>query len=174
MPDFNAILDEAPAKMALVNLANNERMEAMFNPDKLEESLSVSYAKQKVLGLSHTRKQFSNTDDLVETFQLVWTANGGSRAEQASLLEVRRILMSYCYPRLAASLVEGGGPPRILFVWPGWMSLTCVITSLKFSYPKMSKAGPPTIMVVDVIAEEIRDTLLLSEDVVDLGTERTP
>lgn len=173
MPDFESILGEAPARMTLVSLADGGRVEAMFNPENLEEALTATYAKQKVLGLSHTPKQFSNTEDLTETYQLVISANDGGPTEQSYLLEVRRRLMSWCYPRNATSLVGGAGPSRVLFVWPGFMSLTCVVTSLRFKYPKMSKAGPPLIMTVDVTMEEIRDTLLLSDDVFNLGTERT-
>lgn len=172
MPDFESILEEAPAKMALVNLSTGERLEAQFNPERLEETLAASYARQKVPGLSHTVKQFINTEDLIETFQLVFSANGLGTAAQASLLDARRFLMALCYPRLATSLVEGGGAPRALFVWPNFISISAVVTQLRFRYERMSKAGPPTIMVVDCTLEEIRDSLLVSEDVRDNGTER--
>lgn len=174
MGDFADILEEDAARMALVNLATGDRWEALYNPEKLEETLGAAYVNQKVPGLSHPTKQFSNTESLVEKFQMVWSANGKGPKAQEELLTFRRWMMSLCYPRRASSLVEGGGPPRVLFVWPGFMSLTCVITALSFSYPKMSKAGPPVIMAIDVTAEEIRDTLLLMEDVIDVGTERTP
>ncbi len=172
--DFNATLEEDAARMALVNLATGDRWEALYNPEKLEESLGAAYTRQKVPGFSHSTKQFSNTEDLVEKFQLMWSANGKGPTAQAELLTFRRWMMSLVYPRRAASLVEGAGPPRVLFVWPGFMSLTCVITQLNFSYTKMSRNGPPLIMAIDVTAEEIRDTLLLMEDVINVGTERTP
>lgn len=172
MPDFESILNEAPAKMALVNLSTGERLEAQFNPERLEEALAATYAKQKVPGLSHTVKQFTNTEDLVETFQLVFSANGKAQGARRALLEARAFLMSLCYPRLVTSLVEGGGAPRALFVWPNFISISAVVTSLRFRYEKMSKEGPPVIMVVDVTLEEIRDSLLVSEDVRDNGTER--
>lgn len=172
MADLTTSLDFVPAKMALVNLGTGERLDAQFNPENLEEALGAVYSKQKVPGLSHTVKQFSHTDDLVETFQLYFTANGRGEAARTALLNARRYLMSLCYPRLATSLGDLSGAPRVLFVWPGFISLSCVITSLKFKYPRMGSDGPPTIMQVDVTMEEIRDTLLVSEDVRDNGTDR--
>ncbi len=174
MGDLQDTLEEDAARMSLVNLATGDRWDAYYNPDKLEEKLGAAYSRLKVPGNSHSNKQFTGTDDLVETFTLVWSANGKGQDAHQELLTFRRWMMSLVYPRRAASLVEGSGAPRILFVWPGFMSLTCVVTGLSFSYPKMSRAGPPSIMAIDVTAEEIRDTLLLMEDVIDFGTERGP
>jgi hypothetical protein len=85
----------------------------------------------------------------------------------------RRFLQSLCYPRRGAEDVAGGGPPRALFVWPGVISLTCVLTALAFKYLRFNVAGAPVEFSAKVTLEEIRDVRLLSEDVLADGTRRS-
>jgi len=69
--------------------------------------------------------------------------------------------------------VVGGGPPRALFVWPGVISLTCVLTALSFKYDRFNLEGTPVQFTAKVTLEETRDVRLLSEEVLADGSQRS-
>ena len=71
--------------------------------------------------------------DLEQVF-LELTGEPDPTTDLETIHRARRFLQSLCYPRRGAEDVVGGGPPRALFVWPGVISLTCVLTALSFKY----------------------------------------
>ena len=171
MPDFSS-LEITPPKMHLVNLTTEDELEAQFNPTELEETIAATWTKQKVQGFSSTIKQFTNTEDLAMSFTLRFDANGVGPTNLSRLLYARSFLMAACYPRALASSLESAGAPRLLFVWPGLISMTCVLTNVTFSHKQFNRNALTTILDAKVSLEEIRDTLLTSEDVLAFGTDR--
>jgi hypothetical protein len=162
--------DKAP-KMILANMTTGESHEAQFNPEQFNESIGVNYAKLQVPGLSHSRKHFINTEDVKFDFELWYHAVGGTAADLATILEHRKFLYALTHPWRADG-INRGGPPRVLFIWPTFISLTCVITGLTFNYTQFSKAGAPIAWKAKVTLEEIRDTFVSMEDILSLGTQR--
>jgi hypothetical protein len=161
-----------PARMSIANIASGESVDAQFNPTDFEEALEVNWARQTVPGLSHQPLQFVNTGNAKFTLELNFEAQDPTTdLEQIHL--ARRFLQSLCYPRRGAEDVIGGGPPRALFVWPGVISLTCVLTALSFKYGRFNLDGMPVQFTAKVTLEEIRDVRLLSEDVLADGTQRS-
>ena len=163
---------QAPARMSIANISSGDSIEAQFNPTELEEALEVNWARQTVPGLSHQPLQFVNTGNVKFTLELQFEAQSAA-ADIDRILRARRFLQSLCYPRRGAASVVGGGPPRVLFVWPTFVSLTCVIASLSFKYHRFNLAGTPIHFSAKVALEEIRDVRLVSEEVLANGTQRS-
>jgi hypothetical protein len=161
-----------PARMSIANVATGESVDAQFNPTDFEEALEVNWARQTVPGLSHQPLQFVNTGNAKFTMELNFEVQDPTTDLERIHL-ARRFLQSLCYPRRGAEDVVGGGPPRALFVWPGVISLTCVLTALSFKYGRFNLDGMPVQFTAKVTLEEIRDVRLLSEDVLADGTQRS-
>ena len=167
---FEDVIGIPPDRVFLSSIANNDFIEAQYNPEELEELVGTTYAKLVVPGLSHSVKQFVNTDDYQANFTLRFASTSVEDHERN--LVARRLLMAWCYPRADQNALGRAGPPRVLFVWPTLVSLTCVITKVRFKHTRFNLSMTPTLMEVAVQLEEIRDTLLLSDAVADKGTER--
>jgi len=166
------VAGQIPARMSIANVSTGDSIEAQFNPTAFEEAIDVNWARQTVPGLSHQPLQFVHTGNTRFSLEL----NFEVQDPTTSLDEIhyaRRFLQSLCYPRRGAEDVEGGGPPRALFVWPSVISLTCVVTALSFKYSRFNLDGTPIQFTVRVILEEIRDVRLISEDVLADGTQRS-
>jgi hypothetical protein len=163
---------QTPARMSIANVSSGESIDAQFNPTELDEALEVNWARQTVPGLSHQPLQFVNTGNTRFTLDLQFEAQDPT-SDVDQILRARQFLQSLCYPRRGAADVIGGGPPRALFVWPTFVSLTCVIASLSFKYSRFNLAGTPVQFTAKVALEEIRDVRLLSEDVLASGTQRS-
>lgn len=166
--------DATPERMSLVNLANGAQLDAQFNPEELQESIGAVYAKQAVLGYSHQVKQFVHTEDLGVTFTLYFSSFDGPDRHKLNMA-ARRFLHAACYPRaLGAGTLAHAGAPRVLFVWPELVSLTCVVTKVAFTHRRFRRAGAPVVFAAAVSIEEIRDAFIGMEDVFAVGTERPP
>ncbi len=165
------VAGQTPARMSIANVTSGESIEAQFNPSEFEEALEVNWARQTIPGLSHQPMQFVNTGNTKLTLELHFEASGPPELAQSQ--RSRRFLQSLCYPRRGAQAVASGGPPRVLFVWPRVVSLTCVITALGFKYSRFNLDGTPVQFIAKVALEEIRDVRLVSEDVLASGTQRS-
>jgi hypothetical protein len=166
-----------PARMSLSNLSTSQSviqtLEAQFNPTQLRETIVVNYARLAVLGLSHKPLQYQNTDNHTFPIELAFRAYDAKGNRLDDNKAARRFLMSLCYPRRGSSTVTGGAPPRLLFVWPGLMSLVAVITKLEFEHTLFNFLGDPVHSSAKIDLEEIRDVRLFSEDVLAQGTLRS-
>lgn len=166
-------MGKAPS-MQLVNLVTTKVMEAQFNPEEFTEQLGAVYAKLTVPGLSHQVKQFIHTEDVAIEFELYYHSNtSGSQVEQQKrILAARTFLYAAVHP-WSSSTIKKGGPPRVLFVWPNFISLTCVITKLRFRYTRFNLQGAPVAYRAAVGIEEIRDVHVTMEEILANGTQRS-
>ena len=163
---------QVPARMSIANVSTGASIDAQFNPTDFEEVLEVNWAHQTVPGLSHQPLQFVHTGNTEFNLELNFEAQDPT-TDLGEIQHARRFLQSLCYPRRGAEDVTGGGPPRVLFVWPNTVSLTCVVTALGFRYGRFNLDGTPVQFTARVTLEEIRDVRLLSEDVLRDGTQRS-
>ena len=161
---------EAP-KMSIARIDTGASLQVQFNPAELSESLEAVYARLTVVGQSHQQMQFVNTNNLKFNLDMAYTAMAGPDALQR-LLAARRFLHSLLYPR-GATTVAAGGAPRVLFVWPTIISLTCVVTELKGKFTRFNSQGGPVQYTASLAIEEVRDVRILSEEVAALGTLRS-
>ncbi len=163
--------EKAPA-MTLVNMVTGDARTAQFNPEQFTEAIGVNYARLQVPGLSHTRKHFINTEDVKFDLELAYHCVDGSGPKGLkAILEDRKFLYAMTHPWRADS-IRRGGAPRTLFIWPNFISLSCVITNLLFTYTLFNKQGAPVSYKAKVTLEEIRDVFVSMEDILDLGTQR--
>lgn len=161
------------AKMSLVNLATGEELEAMFNPEDFEETLGPKWIKQSSPGASFERMHYGGSENNSYNLDLYFDAHNEERGGMERILEARKFLQAACVSRRSNSITHNA-PPTLLFVWPTMIALQCVVSGkMKFKYRKFNRAGAPTIYVVSVPLEEIRDVRLYSEDILLTGTIRT-
>lgn len=158
------------AKMYLVNLATGIEREVQFNPTEFSRALEVEYARQTIPGLPHKVLQYISTSN--STFQLDLFFDADNREQMLNNLATRRFIESLCYPRGVDTIIDGG-PPRVLFVWPTFVSLTTVVTGVGETFTKFASDGSPTGFTLAVALEEVRDFRLLSDDVIMQGLQRS-
>jgi hypothetical protein len=60
----------------------------------------------------------------------------------------------------------------VLFIWPTFISLTCILRNLRFTYTQFNKNGSPIAWKAKITLEEIRDVFVSMEDILALGTLR--
>lgn len=157
--------------VTLTNLTTGWSFTSLFLPDSLEETLEVLYDRLKVPGMSHQPQQYSGTGNLKFEFECYYRI-GKYDTDMTDLQESRKKLMAMCYSPSPADAVVTAAPPRVLFVWPGLVSLTCIITNLQFKHFRFSPEGFSIGYTVRITLEEVRDIRVLAEDVLLLGTQR--
>lgn len=164
-----------PPRAALVNLATNETLRFLFNPQTFEEKIEPIYAKQAPVGLSHQRLQYTGTQNNIIPIELYLSqlhqdALTGTAGSTPTILEQKAWLQSLCYPA-EISDVGYGGPPRVLFVWPQVIRLQGRIKSASFLHREFSNRSLATIqMVAKLEFEEDADSRKTMEDVKVSGT----
>lgn len=168
---LNESLGLRPPRMSLINLATGVGLDVQFNPTEFSEKLGVNYARQVVPGLGYAVLQYVNTNNLTWSMEIYYTASPGPDALE-QLKRARRWLHSVCYPRNANS-VGSGGAPRLLFVWPDVFAMTCVLTEHAGKFTRFNAAGQPVQYTATVTFEDARDTRILSEEVFQVGTQRS-
>lgn len=159
-----------PERMYVVDLKTLEEMTAQFNPAEFEETIKVVWSKLISPGLSHERTHYSHTENFKLTFELIFDALAGGTVE--GNLDARDFLQSLCYAKAGARTVSDGEPTRVLFVWPGMVSITAAIGELKFKHTRFNSQGRSTYFKVDVQLEEVRAERLTSEEVRENGARR--
>lgn len=160
-------VNRRPARMTLANIRTGATVEAQFNPAAFTEALQVSYARQSVVGLSHQVLQYSNTGNVGIPLTLFFDALQEDYTP-GFIESAKSFLQHLCYPRRG-----GGGPPRVLLVWPNVLSLVTVITGLALNHTRFNINGAVTTLEARVTLEEIRDVKLFSEDALVVGSFRS-
>ena len=177
-----------PRRVSLTNLETGEGWFAMFNPTQFTETVSVNWNRQSVLGLSHQPLQYGFTGNHIFSLDLFNRAGGPTSnllnpfTEDAvrdktptrnlqDIAAVKKFLLALAYP-IQATNVGGGGPPRVLVVWPNHLSLVCIVTGIQFASTRFNKQGHAVEYVATVGFEEIRDKRINSSQIRNLGTFR--
>lgn len=156
-----------PPRVSFANLGTGETFEMPFTPVEVKESLQVKWSRRAPVGMSHEIQQYGNTGN--HTFDgLDFFFRGTSPEEVDRIHEGRKFLMSLAY-----SPEGGGAPPRILFFWPQFISMTCVLGKLQITHSKFNREGRPTVFRARFDLEEARDIRLTQEAVRAQGTQRS-
>ncbi|WP_428263675.1 peptidoglycan-binding protein [Haliangium sp.] len=165
----------APVRGLMCNLRTGESMPLLLNPTELREQVRVNYSRLQVPGLSHEVLQFQSTGNTslpVEFYVDKFFARTVSVEQDPDILDFKRFLQALTVPSGGAQDIAAGGPPRALFVWPGLVSVTCVVTSLEFRYELFGVGGEVLVYRAQATLEEIRDLRVTSEELRTLGSER--
>lgn len=175
-------------------------LEAQFNPEQLELGIKAVWKKHEVPGMSHQHKQFSHTENISLTFDLYFRVHAPQQTQIAPLFEAstpeitdafmkpigeryptltiaqreyaERFLLSLCVPRSEAYLTRNA-PPRILVVWPNFLSFEAVAEEVKFRYTEFNARGMPVEFTASLTVEEIRDVRFTAEYTRRTGWERS-
>lgn len=161
--------------MSLGNLATGDSLVMQYNPEGLNEKLEAVFNELIIQGQSHPQLQYGSTK--AHTFpsvklsfdRLISQGPGGLRYDTA---KARRWLLSIMYSSRASKDVASGAPPRILFVWPGLISMRCHVGSLELDNWRFGLDGKPTGFHATLEMKEVRDVRIYMEDVLASGTER--
>lgn len=167
-----------PERMYILSVDQpKDRMDAQFNPESLRETVSTHWNRWDIPGLSHQPMQYGYTANDRFEFELVFDAGKGTHPINTSKVAInllhRDLLLSWQYLRRQDDLGSIGDTQRLLFVWPNFISLTCVLTSVSFTYDMFNSIGQPTSFRAQIQLEEIRDAIMYSEDVQIQGSQRS-
>lgn len=163
-----------PDRMSVMNVATGDVLDVQYNPTELDEELAINWNKLAVLGLSHMPQQYQQTDNHGFEFELAFRAWDASGNRLDDIQQMRRQILSWGYSmRNNVATVVGGAPPRLLFVWPTLVSMTCVMKKVHFKHTFFNRGATPVHSSARITLEEIRDFRLYSEDVLALGTQRS-
>jgi hypothetical protein len=180
-----------PARMQIWNLSRlNDKendpdsdkpvaLEVHFNPKEMHESIKVVWNELQIPGLSHKRLQYSHTENVMYKFDLQFDAlqivSTGLRGigEKFGVQTARHFIQSLCYGRAGAGSVKEGAPPRVLFFWPNFLSLTCVVGDQDWTYTHFLADGTPRRFSCAMSMKEIRDVRLSSSEVLRGGFRTT-
>jgi len=165
-----------PPRCTLVNLSTGEEKACLFNPEALAERVQMNFARGEVFGMSHQPQQYTSTTNRgLPGLQFYLDKIYAREIEpDADIMDFRHFLMAFSAPPAAAADVAHNAPPRLLFVWPGVLSVQTVVLSLEFRYTDFGTDGSVLRYTAAVELEEARDTRQTSEDlragtVVELG-----
>lgn len=161
------------SRMSIVDLVTGDECDIQYNPTKLEESMGPRWQRVQVPGLAHERLQYAGGTN--NQFSMELEYNGAANLDDYRRMHAaRRFLQSRCYARRGAVTMSQGAPSRLLFVWPSFVNIQCVIAEKpKFSYTRFNREGGPTAFTVSLTLEELREGRLYMEDVMALGTVRS-
>lgn len=157
--------------ISIGNLQTGETKQLAVVPTELTEQVAAEYVRHNVLGLPHRKLHYVGTEN--HTFEnLVFFYVSETVEERRRMDDERRFLLSLLYPRESVDGVARGGPPRLLFLWPGLVSMTCILANVSITHEKFNLIGEPVNSRVTLSFEEIRTTRLTSDDVRQRGTIR--
>jgi hypothetical protein len=125
-----------PPRCFLVNVTTAASFDCLFNPTQLSEKVQVNWNRIQVPGLSHQVLQYQGTGNRqlssVEFYLDKLFAD--KQSSDTDIMEFRRFLRALTVPPENTEGVPATAPPRVLFVWPGVLSLETVLTEVEFQY----------------------------------------
>ncbi|WP_228560082.1 MULTISPECIES: peptidoglycan-binding protein [Myxococcus] len=140
-------------------------MECLFNPTQLVEKLQVNWNRLVVPGLSHQVLQFQGTSNRqlagVEFDLDAFFAT--QQADTSNIMAFRAFLRALTVPPAGTEGVLATAPPRVLVLWPGVLTVECVVASVEFQYRQLAVDGRVLVYTATVTFEEILDTRVTSE-----------
>jgi hypothetical protein len=156
-----------------MNLQTGKTVEVQFNPHEFTRSVAVNWKHFTVPGLSHEPMHYIQTKNDKFGFKVTFIAHPDKGKKERDIIhEKLRFFQSLCYPKRGATNITDAGPPRVLVVWPNFLSMTCVIIKLKEHYKRFNQDGVPIIIELDLEVQSIRDVRLTSDQVLQQGLKR--
>lgn len=156
-------------------------IEAQFNPEKILETVEVAWNDLVVPNLSHERRHYSHTKSVPFQFDLSFDGYEFLETDQQDPFEkpgvsagaeyidaVVRFLRSLEFPDATT-----GSPPRCLFYWPNFISLTATVDKIVFEHRDWAPSGHLMRFGAAISLKEIRDRHMSRDDVLLAGNRRT-
>jgi hypothetical protein len=139
-----------PPRVALVNLATGERLDAWANPPQLAMRTTVNWNRLSPPGANHQPLQFTGTGN-VQLIEVELTFDRSfDGATDADLMRVRSFLDATTMPS-----APGAPPPSLLLVWPGVVTLEVVVTSVDQQIRSFAVDGTPVAITATLALEQV-------------------
>jgi hypothetical protein len=155
-----------PPRCTLVNLVTDEEMTCLANPTEISESVAVTRNRLSVPGLSHQLLQYVSTGNRqipgVEFYMDRYLA--AEAPLDPDILEFRRFLLALTVPPAVDAGAPPAAPPRVLFVWPRFLTLECVVDSVSLKYQRFATDGSVLVYTATITLEQILDVRVTSAD----------
>jgi hypothetical protein len=156
-------------------------MDAQFNPDKLSETISAVWSDIVVPGLSHERRHYSHTKSVPFKFTLQFDALEYMQNANVDQFENPGITAGVDYVDSAMNFLRSlgyastttGSPPRVLFYWPNFISLTATVEEIGIEYTGWARTGEVLRFSAAISLKEIRDAHMTRTDVLVSGNQRS-
>jgi len=142
----------AARRCHLANTRSGESIECLFNPTHLTEKIAVAWNRLVVPGLGHHVLQFQSTANRELSSVDLYLDRFAAAARGDDILRFRDFIRALTVPDVAT-----GAPPRTLFIWPGTLTLTCVVASAELSYRQFAADGSVQVYTATLSFEEIVD-----------------
>ena len=155
-----------PPRCHLVNVSTAESIDCLFNPTQLVEKLQVNWNRLAVPGLSHEPMQCKTTSNRQRS-GVEFYLDRLFAAEQpgdVNIREFRAFLRALTVPPAGTEGVPATAPPRVLFVWPGVITVESVVSSVEFHYKQFANDGSVLVYTAVVSFEEILDARVTSDE----------
>ena len=131
---------EAPNRLTLTYFKNPGRsIEVQFNPNILNRSINVAYAKRKVLGLSHRPHEYLGTENQKISFALFY--NVETADDLLASKEALLFLESLAYGPDAPSGITPAAPSRVVITWPNTLTIIGRMISVAFKHERFNRFG---------------------------------
>lgn len=154
-------------KGSLSNVETGEGVEFQFNPTSIKLSLGADWKSSASPGASFERLQFSNRKNDVVTFKLQMD---GRSVGAPSVPDRLAYLASLMTPPDADLDIRTAAPPRVLFRFPGLISVETVLPKLTIDVKRFDLVtGAPDYVEIDIELLEYRTKRLGSQTVRRLG-----
>jgi hypothetical protein len=157
--------------LTLVNLETGEAKESPLVPEELAERIKVQNARMRPFGASHAVLQYTGTDNR-ELPDVVLRGTAETVAELEEITDFLNFMQSLCYPPQGRSTIREGAPPRVLFVWPGSVTLICRVEAVEVRREQFNSAGQTIRYTASLSLVETSEDRIVSEQVRRLGSQR--
>ena len=163
-------------------LKNMETMEVggfFINPTELEKALGAKWTRRDILGMGNSPLSFGGTDQITWDFSLVLNANliqRKGKVGRARALETVKDYMAFLDSLVFPIQSDfpgwvGGQPPWCRFVWPGVVTASVRVASLKHNLEIFQRSLHMTHGTVKVQLLVDPQFLYWSNDVRYLGND---
>jgi len=166
-----------PEHGGLATLDPLEMKMFQFNPEQVQASISVSYAKRAAIGATYQRLHYQNTQNTVINLNLRSDTrflaarrinpakfNQGSQLTGSQQKEIKdefkdyqRFLYALAYPRGAQNDVLRRSPPVALLVWPQLFAIKVRLMSIRFNWTRFAIDGRPVAMEAACTFETVQN-----------------
>lgn len=152
-----------PQPLTVVNLVTGTELTSQYLPQRFDEAIGANWAALTPPGQGHNPLHFVATENLRVDLDLEFRAQ--TARELASIQRARRLLHSWHYPRNTGDELSGAGAPRLLFFWPGMLSIEAVSRSLKISHTQFGPDSDSVRFVATLSLEEMRTFRITTSEV---------
>lgn len=152
-------------------LALPASIEVFLNPTSLRLRSAADWASINIPGLSHQVLQWSHSSAYRISFTLLWSYLEATRRVNSETVRAKEdeadpipkiaiAKLTTAYRRfllaLTSPLEPGAAPSRATLIWPGFLEITGVATSVNFQFTQFAEEGYPMAFRADIDMTELR------------------